>query len=149
MPWQHMQPQQPQMQQPQQQQPPQSPYYGYPPLPPSSPPSSKSRLSYVDPLDPAPTHAPSPPPVPSGPVKYLDDDKAARLQQQTRVWDKQWACFMQGGPLHLPGEPGYEETRVIPQSWIDTTNKACLDELRQEIGQPVPLQPPHQHNLSR
>ena len=133
VPWQHMQPPQPLLQPPRQQ-PPQSPYYGYPLLPSSPSNSQKSRLSYVDPTDPAPVPVPTPPPVSNAPVEYVDDDKVAQIQRQTEVFNRQWVRFQQGGPLYLPGEPGDEESRFIPQEWRDATDNAHLNKLRQEIG---------------
>ena len=91
--------------------------------------------------DSAPAPAPAPAPVPVGPLaKYISDDEAACIQEQSQIFERQWVHFQQGGPLRLPGEPGYEESRVIPQSWIDATNQARHNRLRQEIG--IPLQPP-------
>jgi hypothetical protein len=130
-PWQHMQPQQPPMQPPQQQQ-----DLAHPPLPPS-PPSNSSRsssqLSYM--LDPAPTPAPH-----NTFSEILDDDQIAQLQEQECIAKMQWEHFSRGGPLFLLCKPGYEESKVIPPSWQEATDRACLENLRKEVN--LPINPP-------
>jgi hypothetical protein len=60
----------------------------------------------------------------------------------------QWECFQRHGPLFLPGEPGYEKSKVIPPSWQEATNWACLGRMRQELNLPQDLACQPQEGLS-
>jgi hypothetical protein len=94
--------------------------------------------------DPAPTPAPFDPHSES---EFLSDEQAACNKEETCFYNVQWERFMQGGPLYLPGKPGYEDSRVIPQAWIDATDQAHLNKLRQELN--LPQNPPQpQEKLS-
>jgi hypothetical protein len=82
--------------------------------------------------DPAPTPAPL-----NTFSEVLNDDQIAQLQEQEHIAKMQWEHFSRGGPLFLPGKPGYKESRVIPPSWQEATDHARLERLRQELNLPI------------
>jgi hypothetical protein len=68
-------------------------------------------------LDPAPTPAPH-----NTFTEVLNNDQLAKLQEQKCIAKMQWSHFSRGGPLFLPGIPGYEDSKVIPLSWQEATD---------------------------